>query len=63
MPVSAITGQAGSFNAKHGAHLSRADFRNQVLEPGPLHLAGSRSSQIFVDYFDPLEAKLTSVVG
>src|SRR5262249_51398206 len=29
----------------------------------PLHLAGSRTSQILVDYLDPLEAKLASVVG
>jgi len=63
MPVSAVTGQAGSLNAKHGAHLSRADFRNQMLEPRALHLAGPRASKILVDYLDLLETKLASVVG
>jgi hypothetical protein len=55
MPVSAVTGQAGCLNAKHGANLSRADFRNQMLEPRPLHLAGSRAAKILVDYLDLLE--------
>ena len=63
MPVSAVTCQAGGLYAKHGANLSRADFRNQMLEPRALHLAGPRASKILVDYFDLLEAKLTSVVG
>ncbi len=63
MPVSAVTGQAGSLNTEHGANLSRADFRNQMLEPRPLHLAGTRASKILVDYLDLLEAKLASVVG
>ena len=63
MPVSAITGQTRSLNAKHGANLSRADFRNQMLESGALHLAGPRATEILVDNLDLLEAKLASVVG
>src|ERR1700689_731933 len=63
MPVPTITGQAGSLNAKHGANLSRADFRNEMLEPRTFDLAGPRASKILVDYLDPLEAKLASVVG
>ncbi len=45
MPVSVITGQTGRLYAKHGAHLPRADFRNQMLESGALHLAGTQSVQ------------------
>ena|SRR5579885_93726 len=63
MPVSAITGQAGSLNAKHGADLSRANLRNQMLESRALHLAGARASKILVDYLDLLESKLASVIG
>jgi hypothetical protein len=63
MPVSAVTGQAGSLNAKDGANLSSADFRDQMLEPWALHLAGSRASKILVYYLDLLEAKLASMVG
>ena len=62
MPVSTVTGQAGSLNAKHSANLSRADFRNQMLEPRALHLAGPRASKILVDYLDLLKAELASVV-
>src|SRR2546422_824781 len=46
MPVPTVTGQAGSLNAKNGANLPRADFRNQMLKPRTLHLAGPRASQI-----------------
>ena len=63
MPVSTVTGQAGSLNAKYGANLSGADFRNQMLEPRTLHLPGPRASKILVDDLDLLEAKLASVVG
>ena len=63
MPVPTVTGRARSLNTKHGANLSRADFRNQMLESRALHLAGSRASKILVDYLDLLEAKLASVVG
>jgi hypothetical protein len=63
MPVSTVTSQARSLNAKHGANLSRADFRDQMLEPRALHLAGPSASKILVDYLDLLEAKLASVVG
>src|SRR5437763_13316185 len=52
MPVSAVTGQAGSLNAKDGANLSRTDFRDQMLEPGAFHLAGTRAPKILVDYLD-----------
>jgi len=63
MPVPAVTSQAGSLNTKDGANLSRAYFRNQMLEARTLHLAGPRTSKILVDYLDLLEAKLASVVG
>jgi hypothetical protein len=63
MPVSAVTGQAGSLNAEDGANLSRADFGDQMLEPRALHLAGPRASKILVYYLDLLEAKLASMVG
>ena len=63
MPVSTVTCQARSLNAKQGANLSRADFRNQMLESGAFHLAGPRTSKILVDYLDLLEAQLPSVVG
>ena len=63
MPVSAIAGQARRLYAEHGAHLSRADFRNQMLEPWPLHLSGSRAAQILINDLDLLNAKLASVVG
>src|SRR6516164_374119 len=63
MPVTAVTGKAGSLNAKHGADPSRADLRNQMLESRALHLAGPRAPEIVVDDLDLLEAKLASVVG
>ena len=63
MPVAAVTGQAGSLNAKDGANLSRTDFRNQMLEPRAFDLAGPRAPKILVDYLDLLEAKLASMAG
>jgi hypothetical protein len=63
VPVSTVAGQPRSLNAKHGANFSGADFRNQMLEPRALHLAGPRASKILVDNLDLLEAKLASVVG
>jgi hypothetical protein len=63
MPVSAVTGQAGSLNAKDGANLSRTDFRDQMLEPRAFDLAGPRAPKILVDNLDLLEAKLASMVG
>ena len=63
MPVSAVTGQAGSLNAKHSANLSGADFRNQMLEPRALYLAGPRAAKVLVDYLDLLETKLARMVG
>jgi hypothetical protein len=63
VPVSAVASQAGRLDAEHGANLSSAHLRNQMLEPGTLHLAGSRTAKILVDYLHLLESKLTSVVG
>ena len=63
MPVAAVARQARSLNAKHGAHLSRAYFRDQMLKSGTLHLSGTRAAEILVDDFDLLKAKLASVIG
>jgi len=63
MPVAAIARQTGRLQAEHSAHLAGADIGNQTFEPRALDLAGTRTSEIFVNDLDLLESELAGLIG
>ena len=63
VPVAAVPRQARSFDAKHGADFTGANFRDQALKSSALHKAGPRAYEVFVDHHDVPKTEFVCLVG
>ncbi len=62
MPVSAVTGEPGSFDREYGSDASFADRREQTLETRPVNTA-ARATEIIIDDLDDRPAELFGAIG
>jgi hypothetical protein len=60
MPVSAIAGEAGGVEAKHGADVPGAEPGDEFLEARACHGAAGRTAEIVVDDLDIAKSMTTS---
>jgi hypothetical protein len=63
MPVTTIAGQSRRLDTEDGAHAPGAAFGNQPCKTWTINLAGTGTSQVFVDDLDLLKPGLPRSVG